>query len=65
MAVLQRATDLWGDGATIDVIYITGGGASSLGPYLARTYSQAIIVEESHLANVQGYFRFAHILWER
>ena len=63
MAIRQRAVDLWSDGGTIDLIYVTGGGAVALGPYLTTTYPQLEIVERSHLANVEGFLYFGHILW--
>lgn len=68
-AVSQRIASAipqtWGSNARdIDGLFITGGGASSIGPYLTD-YPHLQIIEESALANVRGYLRYGILKWQR
>lgn len=68
-AVSQRITSAmpqtWGSNARdIDKLFITGGGASCIGPYLTD-YPHLQIIEESALANVRGYLRYGLLKWQR
>ncbi len=56
----------WGENARkINPLLITGGGASSIGPYLAEDYPHLKIIENSALANVRGYLRYGKLKWQR
>ena len=68
-AVSQRIASAipqtWGSRARdIDALFVTGGGASSIGPYLTD-YPHLEIIEESALANVRGYLRYGKLKWQR
>jgi len=54
----STARVLWKDGAGIDRILITGGGAEAMKSYL-DFYKHTIFVPESQIANVRGYVKFA------
>lgn len=53
----STARVLWKDGAAIDRILITGGGAEALKSYL-DFYKHTVFVPESQIANVRGYVKF-------
>ncbi len=68
-AVSQRIASAmpqtWGSRARdIDKLFITGGGASCIGPYLTDC-PHLQIIEESALANVRGYLRYGILKWQR
>lgn len=68
-AVSQRIASAtpqtWGSRARdIDELFMSGGGASSIGPYLTD-YPHLQIIEESALANVRGYLRYGILKWQR
>jgi len=54
----STARVLWKDGAGIDRILVTGGGAEALKSYL-DFYKHTVFVPESQIANVRGYVKFA------
>jgi plasmid segregation protein ParM len=60
--VLAEATQLWNGAAALDAILVSGGGALLLGPYVARHFRHARIVEEPVFANALGFWRFAQRL---
>ncbi len=57
--VIAEATQRWGNGARLDAILVTGGGAELVGQAICRHFRHARIVEEPAYANVLGYYRFA------
>jgi len=57
--VVAAASQLWNGGATLDAILITGGGGLLLGPYIARHFRHARVVEDPVFANALGYWRLA------
>jgi hypothetical protein len=62
--VRDKAIALWGDGNLIDVVLGTGGGAPDLLPLLMDTYPHLTIVENSVLANAQGFYLFGSLKWQ-
>lgn len=61
-ACLDKLTQLWGAAAFIDVIYLSGGGASIVEKTLLDAgYSQVVKVENPQTANARGYLNYA--LW--
>lgn len=58
-ATLNLITDKWQGGANVDVIYVSGGGASLVFNDIKAAYPQAQLTEEAQLANAQGYFNYA------
>ena len=65
--IIARATSLpslWKDGgANLPAIFISGGGAHHLGPYLARAYPHADILAGAVTANVRGFYNAACYKW--
>jgi len=57
--VLAEASRLWGDGATLDAVLVSGGGALLLGAAVKRHFRHARVVEEPIFANALGFWRFA------
>lgn len=60
--ILAEVSQLWGGGATLDAILVSGGGAHLLGPYIQRHFRHARLVSEPVFANALGYWRFAQRL---
>lgn len=58
-SVLTKMNDLWQNGADVDVIYISGGGAQYISKDVISAYPQAKVVEQPHFANALGYLNFA------
>ena len=51
---------LWQTARRIDVIYLTGGGATDVqAAVIAAGYSQAVLVDEPQTANARGYLNYA------
>lgn len=59
-ATLSLLNDRWQAGRDIDVIYISGGGARFVERAVKSAYPQAVVVDESQLANARGYLSYAH-----
>ena len=57
------ASDLWGDGTSLDEVIITGGGANLLGSYFDEVYPQSEIIADSQIANAQGYYNYGVLKW--
>jgi plasmid segregation protein ParM len=60
--VLAEASRLWGDGATLDAVLVSGGGGLLLGPYIERHFRHARVIEEPVFANALGFWKFAQRL---
>jgi hypothetical protein len=60
--VLGSATQLWGKGARLNKILISGGGALLLGDYIIKQFRHAEIVKNPVFANSIGYLRFCQRL---
>lgn len=61
--ILSALSATWGEGKDIDTLFISGGGASAIGPYLAGHYPQMTIIEDSQTANVSGYYKYGLLKW--
>lgn len=57
--VISQASQLWGSGARLDKILVSGGGALLLGKYITKHFRHAEIVENPVYANAIGYLKFA------
>lgn len=61
--VIAQATQLWNGAAGLDAIYVAGGGAHLVGPYVQRHFRHAhIVTGDPVYANALGYWRFAQRL---
>lgn len=61
-SVIATASQLWGSGARLRAILVTGGGAHLLGNPIRRHFPQARLVEKPQFANVVGYWKFANLI---
>jgi hypothetical protein len=62
-ACLNIMGNRWQTGAGVDVIYLSGGGASLVYQVVKAAYPQAVLSENSQLANAQGYLNRARFDW--
>lgn len=63
--VFAQASQLWNQGAAMDTILVTGGGAHLVGTSLRRHFQRHAdvrVVPDAQMANVRGYFRYAKFL---
>jgi hypothetical protein len=58
-ATLSLMGAKWQTGATLDVIYLSGGGAPLVAEAVRAAYPQAALVDKPQLANAQGYLSYA------
>jgi hypothetical protein len=58
-ATLNLMSDKWKAGTTVDVIYLSGGGAELVYEAVSAAYGQTQLVAQAQLANAQGYLRYA------
>jgi cell division ATPase FtsA len=66
--VISSASQLWGSGAELHHVLITGGGAHLIGPAVVEHFTRhqsVIILEEPVFANAVGYHRFGKYLEEK
>ncbi len=68
-AIAADVERLWHDDWDIDVVLVTGGGGATLAPYLKDRIENEVITpdpeRDGRLANVRGYWKYGHHLWER
>lgn len=64
-ATLSLMHAKWGRGTTVDVIYLTGGGAELVQAEVADAYPQTKLVAQAQLANARGYLHYAHFSQRR
>jgi hypothetical protein len=59
-------SNIWADyHKQLDCIFLSGGGASTLAPYLKDHFPQLEQISDSHIANVLGYYRYNCFLHNR
>lgn len=59
-------SNVWADyHKQLDYIFLSGGGASTLAPYLKDHFPQLEQISDSHIANVLGYYRYNCFLHNR
>ncbi len=57
-AVIARARDLWGAGARLDTILVSGGGGPHLFDIIHAVYPHARLLDDAFWANAEGFYRF-------
>jgi len=57
-AVIARARDLWGAGARLDTILVSGGGGPYLYNAIRDVYPHARLLDNAFWANAEGLYRF-------
>ena len=58
-ATLNLMSDKWKTGTTVDVIYLSGGGASLVQDVVSAAYHQTQLVKDAQIANARGYLHYA------
>jgi plasmid segregation protein ParM len=58
-ATLSLMGTKWQTGATLDVIYLSGGGAPLVADAVMGAYPQTTLVDQPQLANARGYLNYA------
>jgi plasmid segregation protein ParM len=64
-ATLNLLSEKWKAGSTVDVVYLSGGGAELVLRQVASAYPQTQLVAHAQLANAQGYLNYAHFAQHR
>jgi plasmid segregation protein ParM len=58
-ATLNLMSAKWKTGATLDAIFVTGGGAELVETAVTAAYPQARVVKQAQTANARGYLNYA------
>ncbi len=57
--IVAKARDLWGEGAMLDAVLVTGGAAEHVVGAIQALYPQARMVPNAFWANAEGFYRFS------
>jgi hypothetical protein len=61
-ATLNLMSEKWQRGTTVDVIYLSGGGAELVVEDVREAYPQTALVQDAQLANARGYLNYARFV---
>ena len=61
-ATLNLMSEKWQRGMTVDVIFLSGGGAELVADEVCEAYPQALLVRDAQLANARGYLNYARFI---
>ncbi|HUN09090.1 MAG TPA: ParM/StbA family protein [Aggregatilineales bacterium] len=61
-ATLNLMSEKWQRGTTVDVIYLSGGGAELVYEEVYRAYPQTKLVPQAQMANARGYLYYANFM---
>lgn len=59
-ATLGLMSEKWQRGTTVDVIYLSGGGAELVYEQIVEAYPQTKLVPQAQMANARGYLYYAN-----
>ena len=59
-ATLNLLSEKWQRGTTVDVIYLSGGGAALVADTVIEAYPQTKLVKDAQTANARGYLYYAN-----
>ncbi len=59
-ATLNLISEKWQRGTTVDVIYLSGGGAELVYEQVVEAYPQTKLVPQAQMANARGYLYYAN-----
>ena len=59
-ATLGLMSEKWQSGTTVDVIYLSGGGAELVYEQVVEAYPQTKLVVQAQMANARGYLYYAN-----
>jgi plasmid segregation protein ParM len=57
-AIIARARDLWGEGTSLDMVLVSGGGGPHLYDVIHDVYPHARLLDNAFWANAEGLYRF-------
>jgi len=61
-ATLNLMSEKWQRGTTVDVVYLSGGGAELVVEDVREAYPQTVMVSGAQLANARGYLNYARFI---
>jgi hypothetical protein len=61
-ATINLISEKWKRGATVEVIYLSGGGAELVYEQVVEAYPQTVLVPNAQLANARGYLNYANFV---
>jgi hypothetical protein len=61
-ATMNLLSEKWQRGTTIDVIFLSGGGAELVYDEIVEAYPQTQLVQDSQIANARGYLNYARFV---
>jgi hypothetical protein len=61
-ATLNLLSEKWQRGTTVDVVYLSGGGAQLVLNDIKTAYPQTVLVQDAQLANARGYLNYARFI---
>ena len=61
-ATLNLMSEKWQRGTTVDVIYLSGGGAELVYEQIIEAYPQTKLVPHAQMANARGYLYYANFV---
>ncbi len=61
-ATLNLMSEKWQRGTTVDVIFLSGGGAELVASEVSEAYPQTQLVKDAQLANARGYLYYARFV---
>ncbi len=61
-ATLNLMSEKWQRGTTVDVVYLSGGGAELVVKDVREAYPQTQLVQDAQLANARGYLNYARFI---
>ncbi|MBI1281205.1 MAG: hypothetical protein GC179_23970 [Anaerolineaceae bacterium] len=61
-ATLNLMSEKWQRGTTVDVVYLSGGGAELVVKDVREAYPQTALVQDAQLANARGYLNYARFI---
>ncbi len=61
-ATIGLMSEKWKAGKTVDVIYLSGGGAELVKEVVMAAYKQTRLVKNPQIANARGYLSYAFFL---
>jgi plasmid segregation protein ParM len=61
-ATMNLMSEKWQRGTTVDVLYLSGGGAELVVEEVREAYPQTVLVPDAQLANARGYLNYARFI---
>ncbi len=59
-ATLALMSEKWQTGMSVDVIYLSGGGAELVARQVQTLFKQAVLLDDAQTANARGYLAYAN-----